>query len=181
MQAEEEKHSKPDGNQKKKAWSGFQCYDNYEQCYTANTNEPTIDGDLKNAFILDTGSTIGGTIMNPNLIANIRESKTSLQMVTNAGTKHLTKKGDIYGFGEAWFDPNQVANIFGSARMEDQYRITYDSSVEKVFNVHTNDGIVKFRRSKDGLYVYRPSAEYFEDVATNKTQKKQALVKKQIF
>jgi hypothetical protein len=54
----------------------------------------------------------------------------------------------------------QIANIFGFAKLEDQYRITYDSSVEKAFNAHTNDGIVKCARSSAGLYIYRPSKEY---------------------
>jgi hypothetical protein len=42
------------------------------------------------------------------------------------------------GLGEAWYDPDQVTNIFGFAKLEDQYRITYGSHVEKAFNIHTN-------------------------------------------
>jgi hypothetical protein len=78
-------------------------------------------------------------------------------MITNAGTKTMSNTGVIEGFGEAWFDPTQVANIFGFYKVEDQCRMTYDSSVENAFHVHTNNGIVKFTRNKDGLYVYRPS------------------------
>jgi hypothetical protein len=74
-------------------------------------------------------------------------------------------KGVIHGFGDAWYDPQQVANIFGFANLEDQCRITYDSSVEKAFNVHTKNGIVKFTRNKDGLYTYRPFKEYLTEVA----------------
>jgi len=88
-------------------------------------------------------------------------------MVTNAGTKRMYQKGKIEGFGEAWFDPQQVANIFGFAKLEDRYRITYDSNIEKAFNVHTEDGIVKLKRNNDGLYTYRPSDEYLKDVAAD--------------
>jgi hypothetical protein len=63
------------------------------------------------------------------------------------------------------FDPTQVANIFGFSKLEDQCRITYDSSVEHAFNVHTNNGIVTFTRNKDGLHVYRPSQTYLNEVA----------------
>ena len=36
--------------------------------------------------------------------------------------------------------------------MEDQFRITYDSSKEKAFIVHMPDKQIKFRRSDNGLY-----------------------------
>jgi hypothetical protein len=43
----------------------------------------------------------------------------------------------ITGFGEAWNDPDQVANILGFAKLEDQCRITHDSSDEKAFTPKT--------------------------------------------
>jgi hypothetical protein len=107
--------------------------------------------------------------MNPKLLSDIKATRRPLTMVTNAGHKKMSLKGKVNGFGDAWYDPDQIANIFGFAKLEDQYRITYDSSVEKAFNVHTNDGIVKFERNSDGLYTYRPSKEYLKDVAAETT------------
>jgi hypothetical protein len=69
----------------------------------------------------------------PHAISAGRVLTTVTCMVTNAGTKKMLYKGEIEGFGEAWYDPDQVANIFGFAKLEDQYRITYDSSVERAF------------------------------------------------
>ena len=43
------------------------------------------DDDLKDVFIIDTGSTISATITNPDLITNLRPSKKALRMSTNAG------------------------------------------------------------------------------------------------
>jgi hypothetical protein len=40
--------------------------------------------------------------------------------------------------------------------------------VEKALSVYTNDGIVKFQRKKDGLYVYKPSENYLKGVNKNK-------------
>jgi hypothetical protein len=105
--------------------------------------------------------------MNPKMLSNIKPAAKPLTMVTNAGSKKQFKKGNIHGFGEAWFDPDQVANIFGFARLAEQYRITYDSDIENAFNVHTNDGIVKFKKNEDGLYVYRPSPEYLMNIANS--------------
>jgi hypothetical protein len=124
---------------------------------------PQLDVERKDVIILDTGSTIGATFMSPKLLTDITTTGKPLEMVTNAGTKQMSKTGVIKGFGKAWFDPSQVANIFGFAKLEDQCQITYDSSVDSAF--HTNNRIVKFTRNKDGLYVYRPPQNYFNEGA----------------
>jgi hypothetical protein len=147
----------------KKAWSGFQHQ--IHHCHAVTDTEGTFRTDLENVIILDTGSTIGATFMKKNLLSDIKTTSSPLKMVTNTGTKKIFQVGVVNGFGEAWYDPDQVANIFGFAKLEDQCRITYDSSIEKAFNVHTDDGIVKFKRNKDGLYVYRPSKNYLKGVA----------------
>ena len=40
--------------------------------------------------------------------------------------------------------------------MTDRYRITFDSAIENAFNVHTEEGIVKFERTPGNLYKYSP-------------------------
>jgi hypothetical protein len=90
-------------------------------------------------------------------------------MATNAGTKTLNLKGDVIGFGKAWYDPDFMANIFGFAKMAEQYRITYDSNIEDAFLVHTEDGdVLKFERTSEGLYAYRPPKEFLDSVARTK-------------
>jgi hypothetical protein len=140
-------------------WSGFQR--DSDQCHTIKRVD---ESDLKDVIILDTGSTIGATFMSPKLLSDVKITKKPLTMVTNAGEKRKYFKGKVSGFGDAWYDPDQIANIFGFAKLEDQCRITYDSAVESAFNVHTKDGIVKFKRNEDGLLTYKPSDEYLKDV-----------------
>jgi hypothetical protein len=116
----------------------------YGTCLTQNEDEG-IDGDLKDLILLDTGSTIGATIANPDLITNLKATSSPLQMATNAGTKTLNLKGDVIGFGKAWYDPGFMANIFGFTKMAESNRITYDSNIEDAFLVHTEDGdVIKF-------------------------------------
>ena len=85
-------------------------------------------------------------------------------MNTNAGRKILDEQGSVIGFGKVWFDEKQLTNIFGFAAMTDRYRIKYNSNIEDAFLVFTENGIIKFKRDKDGLYTYRPSKEYKEQV-----------------
>ena len=44
---------------------------------------------------------------------DIQDTKFALLMNTNAGTKVLNKQANIIGFGKAWFDKDQMTNIFG--------------------------------------------------------------------
>ena len=124
--------------------------------------------DLKDMFIIDTGSTIPATIMNPDLLTNLRTSKKTLRMATNAGTKDMRLVGDVIGFGEAWYDPDMMTNILGFGHMADKYRVQYDSAKEDAILVHTETGIIKFKRTDEGLYAYKPSENYKKLVAKSK-------------
>ena len=81
-------------------------------------------------------------------------------------------------------------NIFGLTGTVNHYRITYDSSKKDTFNVHTQHGIVKFKRNKDGLYTYKPLPCYYKEVKehnegvnqmiTTVTKKKTGFTKRQV-
>jgi hypothetical protein len=101
---------------------------------------------LNDVIILDTGSTIPATIANPDFITNLRSSKESLRMATNTGTKELNLKGEVLGFGDAWYDPEFIANIFSFLHMKDKYRITSDSKVDDAFHVQACDAASIFGR-----------------------------------
>ena len=81
---------------------------------------------LSNVMILDTVSSIPATFMNPDFVRNIKTTDHPLTMSTNAGTKTMKVQGDVNGFGHVWFDPNQIANIFGFSNLADNHRIIYN-------------------------------------------------------
>jgi hypothetical protein len=147
-------------------WSGFQFQqDDLKQPSTS------LFEHLKDVILLDTGSTLlKATFMNPNLVTNIQATRTPVSMTTNAGTKKIELEATIPGFGSTWYDPKQIANIYGFSHMADKHRITYNSDKEDAFVVHSHSGIIKFKRTPDGLYVYKPSATFKKKVATLKTK-----------
>jgi hypothetical protein len=120
---------------------------------------------LRNMIILDTGSTMNATFMNPDLVTDIRVTKAPITMTTDTGTKKIYTKVTVPGVGQTWFDPNQIANIFGFSHMVDKHRRTFDSDREDAFLVHSNEEVIKFERTEDGLYVYKPTAGYTDQVA----------------
>ena len=116
--------------------------------------------DYKDQIILDSGSTIGATFMNPDLMMGIRPSQRPLYMSTNAGSKELKHEGEVPGFGMAYYDPTHIANIFGLNEMTKKYRVTFDSAVDNAFYVHMPDGPRTFRATPEGLYAYTPTDGY---------------------
>jgi hypothetical protein len=104
-------------------------------------------------ILLDTGLTLEATFMNPDLVTDIQVSKTPIWMTTNTGSKKIDLEATVPGFGSTWFDPNQIAKIYGFSHMADQHRVTYDSNKEDAFLVHSDSGTIKFERTPDGLYV----------------------------
>jgi len=77
-------------------------------------------------------------------------------MQTNAGTKRLNIAAKVSGFGEVWYDPTNMANIFGFSAMKDKVKhIQHDSDVGDAFiDTHKNDDTVKFPRTKEGLHFH---------------------------
>ena len=106
--------------------------------------------------------------MNPNLVTKITTRRKPVGMETNAGTKRLTLEGTVKGLGHTWYDPMQVATIFGFSQQKERYRITYASEKEDEFLVHTKPGITKFKESTEGLCAFKPPNIYMKYVAEKK-------------
>ena len=80
--------------------------------------------------MLDTGLTLPATFMNKELVGTIWKAKHPLVMTTNAGTRLLESQAEVIGFGKAWFDEEQMANIVCFAVLVNYYRVVYDSVLE---------------------------------------------------
>jgi hypothetical protein len=111
--------------------------------WASNTKEDSI--------LLDNGSMLS-LLGNPKMVTNIRESKTTLELATNAGTRTTKKIADVPGYGTVWYDETAIANIFGLSKLKKKHRVTYDSEKEKAFIVHMNDNTLKFECNPKGLH-----------------------------
>jgi hypothetical protein len=80
----------------------------------------------------------------------------SLDLVTNTGVLRTTQKATIPGWGKAWFNPHVIAKILSYAEMAKQHCITYNSNTKDAFVVNLPDKKVKFTKTEQGLYIFKP-------------------------
>jgi hypothetical protein len=126
-----------------------------------NNGKQWATGTKGNSILLENGSTLS-LFGNPKMVKNIRESKTTLELATNAGTKTTKQIADIPGFGTVWYDKGAIANIFGLLDLKKKHRITFDSEKEDAFIVHTDDRNMKFKCNLKGLYTFEVSNNYLK-------------------
>jgi hypothetical protein len=127
-----------------------------------NYGKQWATGTKGNSILLDNGSTLS-LFGNPNMVKNIRESKTMLELATNAGTKTTKQIADVPGFGMVWYDETAIANIIGLLDLKKKHRITFDSEKENAFIVHhTDKGNMKFKCNPKGLYTFEVSDKYLQ-------------------
>ena len=74
------------------------------------------------------------------LLKNFCNSKTTLTLHCNAGKAIVTQKGDLKGYGTFWYYPEGIANILSLHKVQEKYKVTYDSSTMARFVVHKSDG-----------------------------------------
>ena len=123
------------------------------------------DGKLPSTWILlDNQSTVD-VFSNKNLITDIRETSSTMNIHCNAGITSTNMVGELRGYGTVWYNPYGIANILSLARVQELgYRVTYDTSDGHAFHLHKNDGTVRvFKQSKKGLY-YLDTSENTKDV-----------------
>ena len=178
MKEYKEQQVKPEAT-KKVSWSGVQrTYMGFQKvkkgiCLQESHHKTYDMVDLSVDLALDTRATFL-SVKNRKLLSNIKMSDNPITMCTNVGERPLLETGEILGLKDAlWLDEESMANFICFANLADQYHITYDNVVEDNFMIDTENGTVKFGRSKDGLYTYRLSDEYKKVVVEENKKRKE--------
>ena len=136
---------------KKKGWNCLQMDSMpMQRCYKQDEEEMEAT-DMKQAVVLDTGSTFA-SVANEELLTGVCNSDDLMQMNANVGSRVVGKKGEMPGLkADPWFDPKSKVNVFGFAKSAEQYRMTCDTSKMNGFDVHAEHGTIKFMKDENGL------------------------------
>ena len=112
---------------------------------------------------MDSGSSVT-TVKNKEFVHDIKAMDTPLKLNANAGTTKIKEKATLPGFGEVPFKHDLMANILALADATDKWRVTMDTDIEDAILVHTDKGVVKFKRTPDRLCAYQPSDSYKKQI-----------------
>jgi hypothetical protein len=126
-----------------------------------NNGKQWASSTKEDSILLNNGSMLS-LLGNPKMVTNIRESKTTLELATNAGTRTTKKITNVPGYGTVWYDKTAIANIFGLSKLKKKHRVTCDSEKEDAFIVHMNNNTLKFECNPKGLYTYKVLDEYLK-------------------
>ena len=89
--------------------------------HTVNLHKKSETFNLKDVYMLDSGSTIPCTIANKNLACSFRDAEIPMIMSTDGGEVFMNKEGDVPGYGTCYVDKKQMANVFGLFAMSKKH------------------------------------------------------------
>jgi Reverse transcriptase (RNA-dependent DNA polymerase) len=145
---------KDDSSVSKAGWSGAHIQHQFMQSES-----------MRDWIILDNGSTVN-LFCNPKFVNNIRTTNELLELNTNGGQLFTNQCATVPDYGEVWYDPSAITNIFSLAQLEKKYRITFDSKKEDAFLVHLPKKVVRFMKTESGLFVFKPKYDTTKDKKT---------------
>ena len=90
-------------------------------------HKPKHKWNLDDVILLDSSYKTKLTLMNTNLVTNIKPGHNPLYISTNEETNKTTLQGNVKKFGDVWYDSTQIANIFVLSYLSDKHRITYNN------------------------------------------------------
>ena len=121
--------------------------------YSSNEGNDQYINNLRNWILLDSQTTVD-IFCNPGLLTNVHDSQDKIILHTNTGEMEVTKKGELNGYGQVWFDHRAMTNILSLHNVKKKHPVTYDSSNGDRFIVHKPEKKLYFTCSRNGLYYH---------------------------
>ena len=126
--------------------------------WQCGNSEKSNNGLNRDWLLLDSQSSTD-MFCNSEHVTNIRTAKSATYIRCNAGVKKITLEADFKFFDAkitVKFDPNGICNIISFKTMKKLYPIRYSSHPEDKgeanFEVHTKQGVAKFKPCEKGLH-----------------------------
>ena len=88
----------------------------------------------------------------PELLSDIQESRTSMRVNCNAGSRVATKVGELKGYGTVWYDPHGIANILSLKNVRKKYAVANDQSNCAFMVTKPHGTMFLFTESASGLH-----------------------------
>ena len=90
------------------------------------------------------------------MIINIKKEGHVMRTVSNGGHQYSRYSGLYPGFSRVWYNRKLLMDIMALNDVTKIFRVTMDSGVEAVMNVHVGEGrVLKCMEVTSGLYLFR--------------------------
>ena len=117
-----------------------------------STSDKIRDTDI----LLDTQASVS-IFKNANLVKNIRPEEPGCTIHGIGGCIRVDRVADTRYFGQVWYDPRVMANVWSFSEAKEAYDIDYDNKTN-VFIVNVNKKVkLKFVNKAGGLYIHDAS------------------------
>ena len=118
----------------------------------SRTSDKIRDTDI----LLDTQASVS-IFKNANLVENIRSEQPGCTIHGIGGRIRVDQVADTSYFGQVWYDPRVMANVWSFSEAKDAYDIDYDNKTNS-FTVKVNKKVkLKFVNKAGGLYIHDAS------------------------
>jgi len=146
----EEKQDQMHATIDKEAVSDEENTDNGENIFVQKKEGGLVN---RNWVLLDSQSTVD-QVSNPAMLTNIRKAENPSKIHCNAGSTCSVLEGN-FGSIMVKHSPYGIVNVLSLNGAKQRHRVTYNSEDRGgVFQVHTNEGIVEFKPSAQGLHYH---------------------------
>jgi len=82
---------------------------------------------VPNTWVLLDNQSIVDVFYNKELLKNIREVETQMNIHCNAGVSTTKPVGDLPGYGTVWFYEDGIANILSLSRVKRDHEVSFNS------------------------------------------------------
>ena len=108
---------------------------------------------------------------NKDTLANTIKATQPMVSITNVGKKETTSCGKMPGLIErTWLDKLSMITIISFAELANRHKIQCNNPNGESFQVHTEVGMMKFKRSEEGLHDCKFSPEFIESMQEQHAQ-----------
>ena len=147
----------PRGSRRGRSYSSFYQVPATMQAFAEHDDENFHRNDLRNALMLDTGTT-STMICNRDLVTDVKISDQGIFMNSNFGGKEIKLRGTLKAIPNhrVWIHEDGSANVLSQSELEKlcDCVVTYEPGI---FRVTTPAGkIIEFKRNFQGLFLYWP-------------------------
>ena len=123
-------------------------------------------GSIPKTWILLVNCSTTDIFCEKSMLTNIRSVNRICRIISNAGSLKTYLVGGLKGYRTVWYSKDVIKNILSLAKVEKWFKVTYNSTMNTGFIVHTTKKMIIFGKSNHGLFYHDTTNKDFTMATT---------------